>query len=420
MAKTKNMLMKISPVKIKDDPQNKVTSFEVFQKHRIKKGERYTFDEEGIFSEMIFGKFGKCNCGKLTKPGICTACRTRVLDKRNVPNFYMEFDIDLPNRAINFGNKGKEHIEDILNYRGFWYEGEYKEYNLDTLNTSKFDKSKVLIGKDALLQMGISEEWYNANVHRKISIPHTAYRQITIQNGKRLPGELNKIYLRMLKLNARYKALKSSCLLNIFDELNIRYLVCEQLDKMYKERFNILANNKQSLLALELRGQPETGMVRAVMTNNFSLEEDDIMIGSYFLSTLYPRFYKMYSKEDGTIDIDAVNEELVKGDYLVLINRQPTIGAKSIVAMKPKFSKKDSERFVLQVNPIVYDGLAADVDGDTINVIALYTVAACTEARKLLASNNYIEGSNGGIRNGILEEFAYVKKVIETEESNNI
>ena len=83
--------------------------------------------------------------------------------------------------------------------------------------------------------------------------------------------------------------------------------------------------------------------------------------------------------------------------------------------MKPVFSDKESEMFVIQANPIVYDGLAADVDGDSLNVIALYSKEACEEAKKLLASNNYIEGSNSSIRNGILEEFEYVATLIGEE-----
>ena len=76
------------------------------------------------------------------------------------------------------------------------------------------------------------------------------------------------------------------------------------------------------------------------------------------------------------------------------------------------FSEKDSDMFVIQANPIVYDGLEADVDGDSLNVIALYSKEACEEARKLLPSVNYVEGSNSSIRNGILEEFKYVDEMI--------
>ena len=100
---------------------------------------------------------------------------------------------------------------------------------------------------------------------------------------------------------------------------------------------------------------------------------------------------------------------------MVLLNRQPTISAKSIIAMKPVFSADPDARFVIQAVPIIYDGLAADVDGDALNVIALYTRKSIDEARKLLPSANYLEGSNSSIRNAILEEFLYVEKKMEKE-----
>ena len=147
------------------------------------------------------------------------------------------------------------------------------------------------------------------------------------------------------------------------------------------------------------------------MTNNFSLDEDTILIGKYFIETLYPKFFREYMV-DGELDIKAINKKLKDEKYLVLFNRQPTIGAKSIIAMHPVFSELDTEQFVIQANPIVYDGLAADVDGDSLNVIALYSKEACEEAEKLLPSKNYIEGSNGSIRNGILDEFKYVETLL--------
>ena len=172
--------------------------------------------------------------------------------------------------------------------------------------------------------------------------------------------------------------------------------------------YEIFVQENRNVISNELRGQPETGMIRAVMTNNFSLDEDTLVIGKYFIETLYPKFYNEYTDENGNTDIDAINKELIDGNYYILFNRQPTIGAKSIIAMKPLFSKLDTEQFVIQANPIVYDGLAADVDGDALNAIALYTKESCEEAKKLLASNNYIEGSNSSIRNKMLEELEYI------------
>lgn len=402
----------IKPVHIVENPMNQVTSEKLFQARKIKDGDRYLFHEDGIFSEKIFGKFGKCVCGEQTKPGICPKCNCRVLNKRNIPNFYIKFNFDLPNRVINYGAYDKVMVDNLLNSRGFLYEGEYVEFDLK-IDFSKYDEKKILIGKDALMSIGVSEAWYNENVHRLISIPHTSYRQITFQGDKYFIGNLNTIYINMLRQNNRYENLKKNSKLTIFNEINLRYIVCKELDKLYHELFQILAKNKRNVIDAELKGQPETGMIRAVMTNNFGLEEDTLKIGYYFIPTLYPRLFSKYTDpETGETDIDGLNQELADEEYYVLFNRQPTIGAKSIIGMKPVFSDKESEMFVIQANPIVYDGLAADVDGDSLNVIALYSRAACEEAKKLLASNNYIEGSNSSIRNGILEEFEYVATLI--------
>lgn len=405
----------IKPVHIVENPMNQVTSEKLFQARKIKDGDRYLFHEDGIFSEKIFGKFGKCVCGEQTKPGICPKCNCRVLNKRNIPNFYIKFNFDLPNRVINYGAYDKVMVDNLLNSRGFLYEGEYVEFDLK-IDFSKYDEKKILIGKDALMSIGVSEAWYNENVHRLISIPHTSYRQITFQGDKYFIGNLNTIYINMLRQNNRYENLKKNSKLTIFNEINLRYIVCKELDKLYHELFQILAKNKRNVIDAELKGQPETGMIRAVMTNNFGLEEDTLKIGYYFIPTLYPRLFAKYTDpETGETDIDGLNKELADEEYYVLFNRQPTIGAKSIIGMKPVFSDEESEMFVIQANPIVYDGLAADVDGDSLNVIALYSKAACEEAKKLLASNNYIEGSNSSIRNGILEEFEYVATQIGEE-----
>lgn len=405
------MKITVNPVKVVEDPINEVTSDRIFQARKIKdKNNNYLFDKQGIFSERIFGKFGKCNCGKLTRPGICPECDCRVLDRRNMPKFYIKFNFDLPNRSIDFKDLDKDTIElvtNLLYFKGFLYYGEYRPFDLKD-DLSVYDQDNILFGKDAILSLGISEDWYNKNVHRIITIPHTSFRKITFQNDKYIIGPLNTLYVNMIRLNNKYDKYKKNNTLSIFNEINLRYIVCRDLDKLYDALYKIISDNKKSIVTNELKGQPETGMIRAVMTNNFSLNEDTLIIGKYFIETLYPKIYFDNTDKYGNTDIDAINKILADEEYLVLFNRQPTIGAKSIIAMKPVFSKLDSEQYVIQANPIIYDGLAADVDGDTLNVLALYTKEACEEAKKLLPSHNYIEGSNESIRNGMLEEFEYV------------
>ena len=411
------MKISISPIEIQDNPSNKVTSDMVFTSRKIKdKNGNMIFHPDGIFSPRIFGKFGHCTCGKLKKPGYCAECDCRVINKKKMPDFYMEFNFDIPREILTISEKDKhkrENIEKLYRYKGFLYDGEYIDYDIKNDN-SIYDEDKILYGKDAILSLGFTEEEYNNNVRRKITIPHTSFRKITIQGNTKFLGSINKTYILLLKQSKKFDS-------QFLDELyekrsklskfNLLHKVADTVADLNNELFNIISENNKNLVDNELNGQPETGMIRAVLTNNFGLDEDRILIGYHFISTLYPYLYKKYTV-NGETDIDAINKELKDGDYLVLFNRQPTIGAKSIIAMYPTFSKVEAEKFVIQANPIVYDGLAADVDGDSLNVIALYTKESCEEAKKLLPSVNYIEGSNSSIRNKLPEDFEYVKSLM--------
>lgn len=417
------MKITIKPIDIHENPKNEVTTSKIFQKRAIydEKTNRWFFDENGIFSDKIFGKFNTCFCGKLTKPGYCEECHCRVITRKNMPNFYIKFDFDLPNEVLNFEglpeNTNTQIIESLMNYDGFLYDGEYVEYDVESTKGTDYDTSKVLIGKDAVLSLGIPEEWYNKNIRNKISIPHTVYRKVTVYHNPSthrdeiVMGDLNKAYIALIRAKEEYLAYIDYADVNIFVELTIKMRAVVAIKVLNQALFQILAKNHRNIIDNELKGQPETGMIRAVMTNNFGLDEDVVMIGSYFASTLYPVLTEKHTINN-VLDIDGLNEELKNEEYYVLFNRQPTIGAKSIITMKPIFSSKEAEQFVIQANPIVYDGLAADVDGDALNIIALYSKEANEEAKKLLASKNYLEGANGKIRNGILEEFAYVATVI--------
>lgn len=418
------MKITIKPVDIKENPKNEVTSSTLLKDKKAfdKSNNRWLFHENGIFSEMIFGRFNSCYCGKVTKPGYCYDCRCRVLNRRKMPNFYIKFPFDLPNNVVKYVDlpKGidRQVVKNLLQYYGFLYDGEYIEFNVDNpedIVDLNFDK--ILIGKEALLELGVPKEWYRENTHNKISIPHTIYRRPTCVNDSISVGPLNKAYQDLLREKERYERFAKNDITksgekNVFNMLNSQMRAVVKANEVAEELTQILSRNKRNVIDNELKGQPETGMIRAVMTNNFSLDEDIVLIGSYFVETLYPVLSDSCRDAKGKIDIDLLNQKLEEGEYYVLFNRQPTIGAKSIITMIPRFSNKESEQFVIQANPIVYDGLAADVDGDALNIIALYTKEANQEAKKLLASRNYLEGANSNIRNGILEEFEYVESIV--------
>lgn len=404
----------IKPLDIKDNPANEVTSFKIFQDRKIFDDDgNFVFHPDGIFSEKIFGRFKVCKCGNYTKPGICPVCGTRVLSTHRIPDFYISFkNCDIPQINLNIKKiKGftTDDIEKLYKYKGFLYDG--KVIAMDSLlsmDLSIYDIKKVKIGRDALLSIGVKEPLYNGNIINKLSVPHTRVRPIYVSEGDYFLGELNTSLINIIKTKTKLDKLKTKANKNVFNELILKRKITEAVYEYYNVLYNVLAKKGKTIISREMRGQVITGAARAVVTNNFSLDEDVALIGYYFIPTLYPKVYEKCVDETGLLDIEKVNE-MIKDKY-ILINRAPTIGEKSIMALKPVFSYKDSDKYVLQLNPIIMDGLAGDFDGDVLLMIALYTDEANQEASQLLPSKNYIGTANGKIRNKIFEDLDYVFK----------
>ena len=173
-----------------------------------------------------------------------------------------------------------------------------------------------------------------------------------------------------------------------------------------------LCTGKNSTVYREAKGQKITGAARAVITNNTSVDEDEVEIGYMLLPSLYPALYKKYTDENGT-NLDAINEEIQ--NKLLLLNRQPTIGEKSMLALKPVFSADESTRYVIQINPIIVDSLAGDMDGDVVNLIALYSRDAIEEAKDLKPSRNYIDCRSSKLRICIFEDLEYISRKEEKQ-----
>lgn len=423
------MKIAIKRIDIEDNPANEVTSYKVFRPRKVRGADgTLMFHEDGIFSERIFGKYGHCNCetNPLTKPGICPVCGCRVISKKVTPDYYIKIDeLDVPFITIDYApyTKLTKTLKGLMNYEGFLYDGVYHKFDLDKMNPMDYDdQDKILIGRDAVIALGVDPDWYDSQVTHKIYVPHPSFRQITTVGKKHYLGSLNTALIKILKKKHQLKQyLTEYALPNKFFELNAKRELILEINLVYDELFNMLAKRKKSIISREVRGQSLTGAVRGVLTNNFGLDEDTVILGKYFIKTLYPELYAKYTPKaldehgqetdrfmtDKT-DIKALNEELKNKSYYVLVNRPPTIGEKSIIAMHPVFSEKDSEKYVIQMNPISFDGLAADTDGDCVLVIALYTTDACKEAEALLPSKNYIGGANDEIRNGLPEDFVYV------------
>ena len=412
------MKIKMKKFSITPNNINEVTSDKVFKPRKCKDSkENWRFHEQGIFSREIFGKIGVCVCGETKTPGWCPKCGCRVLNKDKMPDFYISCETRIP--YINadykvFGEMGP-NVKKIMSYNAFVYDGEVIDFDLETLDITIYKESGIKIGTDAVLALdiGADQDWIIENTVSNIPIPHPIFRPITETNGnKYILGPLNDMFRDLLFKRNQLISFRNSDDDSKLKTLAISKMLCEKYNEIILVIFGIIAKGKKSLVSKELIGQSLTGAIRSVITNNFNLDEDDILIGGEFVQTLFPVLYKKY---DG--DFEKINKELINGNYHVLTNRPPSIGQLSIIAMKPQINLNFDSRFVVSTNPIIFEGLAADTDGDVFLIIALYSKEANLDAEKLLPSFNYIGGADGFIRNNIPEDLMYAWETLKNQHS---
>lgn len=87
-------------------------------------------------------------------------------------------------------------------------------------------------------------------------------------------------------------------------------------------------------------------------------------------------------------EVSIVHRHLIRGDY-VLVNRQPTLHAQSIMAYKVVPSPTEAGR-VLRLHFAVFKGLGLDLDGDEGNLYVLDTYEAVVEAAELMAVEHHM------------------------------
>lgn len=462
------MFVNVNRTKIKKKHENQVTSHLIFEPRRRQSIDNLKLHENGIFSKKIFGNFHKCECGDLIGEGYCENCETRVINPKNMPDFFIDLTISVPVFFADYASLSeigieKEDAEGIMKYEKFVYpvnddngNTSLEIYSLDdALNTENYIENLALIGIDALKALGVPQEWINENTVDYLNIPHPAYRPL-IADNMTIPfiTGINMLYSNIIK------KINDAIDMHSFAKNRPFYLMAEYkvivslYNQIIENLFDELQNVKYSILKSEIISHPISGAIRAVLTNRHDIHEDVLLIGDTLVETLWPY---LYEKHNG--NMAAINEELVDKNYLVLVNRPPTISHLSIIAMKPRiasiypFGKTeetdrcllhnynyaiknenligvfeddtgelgDIEKFgqgledgidncglrVIGMNPITMDGLAADVDGDVLLVITLYSEKALKQANEILPSKCFQNYANGTIRNHIIEDFIF-------------
>lgn len=430
------MKIEIQPNKINKQPCNQVTSSEIFKKNQRRISNDFRYHEDGLFSERIFGKFNHCKCGELHEEGICEICGCRVIKENNIPDFFIDLGASFPKLFANYGEY--KDVKELLEYGAYLYldeeNNEYQIFSLDEgFDEDILDPTSVKIGLDAARVVHPDiDKWADQWMTDFINVPHPVFRpNLRLNDGKVSFSPINKALVGILQnLNfvKQYKDLFEDDPKLTYFLLSFYRTIYEYYTEGMKEIFNIFCKSKKSFVSSDLKSHRLTSAIRGTVLNRYDLDEDVILIGDTFISTLYPYLYKIYEG-----DMEKINNHLVMNEERVLVNRPPTICHLSIVAMKPRVascykfgtfddgglgsnpkSEYDEENDTLgvrtvAVNPIMMDGLAGDFDGDTLFVIPVFTDKAKQEANTMLPSGNFMNYASGNIRNAIIEDIEYVR-----------
>jgi hypothetical protein len=453
------MFVDVSATQIEKLKENEVTSPLIYELHRHKTPDNQYFDENGLFSKRIFGNLYRCNCGKLTHEGFCEECGTRVVTPKNMPDFYIDLKAPVARLFADYSKLNIEDVEGLINYTKFLYNGDVLELD-ENRDISKYNPDDVKIGVDALKELGVDDEWIKENTIDFLCVPHPVYRPLVISNTESpYITPVNRMYMDIIKRIGNVIEMGEETKGRVFYVMAEYHAISELYKSIVAKLINELQDTKFSIIKSEVISHPISGAVRAVLINRHDVNEDVLVVGDALVETLWPYLWK---KHHG--DVVEINRELIEGRYTVLVNRAPTISHMSIIAMKPRIASLypfgkiggtngcltqnvgyinrnreqigvfpdqhgDVERFgqgledgidtvgirCIGMNPIVFDGLAADTDGDVLLVIALYSRDAIEESYSMLPSNCYTNYANDTIRNHIIEDFIFVDKGDEIE-----
>lgn len=342
------MKVKISKIKPMRLPENEVLTHDIILPYR---SESVVMHPDGLFSPRIFGQVERCQCGDLKEPGYCEKCDTRVVDINNLPDYWFDMGVKILTYMPEWHKLGLDHIREenikqVLEYTHFVYIDEFVNENGETdfnisveempevneeFDYSKFNQENIFIGEEAALLLGAEQEWLDVNMSDTLLIPHPNYRPIIRGNdGKPIVTDLNQYYQEIIIRCNNVKQLLQ------FSTSKLHLLIAEyKVTQIYKTIIEALQDALQgsrfSIVRSEIIAHPISGATRGIQLSRHDVNEDVILIGDQFIETLYPFLYRKFRG-----DMVKINQEFIDKNYIIMLNRPPSISYFSICGFKPR------------------------------------------------------------------------------------
>lgn len=251
-------------------------------------------------------------------------------------------------------------------------------------------------------------------------IPPELRPLVPLEGGKYASDDLNELYRRVINRNIRLKKLREVNAPDIMLE-NEKRMLQEAVDSLFdngRRPYPVMSSTKKPLRSLtdilkgkegrfreNLLGKRVDYSGRAVIVVGPELKIDQCGVPKEMALELFKPFLihelsgekvnKRRAKElveNPTPEVWKAVEKLAN-NYVVLLNRAPTLHRLSIQAFKPVLI----EGKALQISPLVCTPFNADFDGDQMAIHLPLSVAAQAEAQLLmLSSHNILSPAHGG------------------------
>jgi DNA-directed RNA polymerase subunit beta' len=250
-------------------------------------------------------------------------------------------------------------------------------------------------------------------------IPPDLRPLVPLEGGKYASDDLNELYRRVINRNNRLKRLHEVNAPDIMLE-NEKRMLQESVDALFdnsRRAFPVLSSTRKPLRSLtdilkgkegrfreNLLGKRVDYSGRAVIVVGPDLKLDECGVPKEMALELFKPFvvYELsklgFNKrrakeivENPTPEVWKALEDISK-NYVVLLNRAPTLHRLSIQAFKPVLI----EGKAIQISPLVCTPFNADFDGDQMAIHLPLSVSAQTEAKLLmLSSHNILSPAHG-------------------------
>ncbi|MBP5301363.1 MAG: DNA-directed RNA polymerase subunit beta' [Bacilli bacterium] len=303
-----------------------------------------------------------------------------------------------------------------------------KEFDIVLSKINKVDKNQDLLKQklvkraevlNAFLTSGNRPEWMVLDVIPVL--PADLRPMLPLDGGRFATSDLNNLYREIIRRNNRLKTLleiKSPNIILMNEKRLLQHAVDSLLDNEKQEKpvlssvgnplksLTAILKGKQGRLRQNLLGKRVDYSGRSVIVVGPNLRIYQCGLPREMAIQLFrPHIISYLLKEKKALTFKEANEfidrkdsivfdiaEKVISNYLVLLNRAPTLHRLGIQAFQPKLV----DGLAIRIHPLVCAGFNADFDGDQMAIyIPLYKQSQEEAFSLMFANNNILDPKNG-------------------------